>query len=956
MAMTTPSVGTGELAAPGPGPLLPTQLFSGRRFIVVGGTGFLGKVWVSMFLHHFPNIDRMYLMVRPKGAQSSEERFWAEVASSEVFDPIRQTHPGKAYEDFMRSKVVPIPGDVSKADLGIDPDLLAELERDQSCAAVVNVAGVVDFNPPLDEALNVNAFGVNNLIELSRRLSAPLMHTSTCYVAGYRTGVIDEVDPREVPFPRAKGADQARLVAKPDGIPVDRQLERSHWDPQNEIQESLDVIKSVRQRCEDQFRQSKFLDEAKENLLKKGEPCRGQALEDEIQRVKRKFLDAQLTEAGMERALYWGWPNIYTYTKSIGEQVLAASGIPYTIVRPAVVESASFYPFPTWNEGINTSAPYIYLALKGQSRFATESRVHLDIIPVDMVCAGMIAGLAELLEGTAKPVYQFGATDSNPCRLSRYMELIGLYKRKKWQDGGDEGNRIMNAILARFEPVHLTKQQYLARGPHAVAKVGLGLADIVESAGVGPVASVLRPAAKAIRKAAKQEDRIGDLMDLFLPFTVECDWIFSCANTRAAIARMPPEEQAKFCWEPEKIDWRDWMFDVHIPGIEKWAGPVFEERLRRETKPLRPYDHLLALLEEVADRFDHQVALRYLEEDGFSRITFVEWRDLAAVCAARLHAVGVQPGDRVILSAENRPAWPIAYFGILWAGAVAVPLDPKLGPTQVGNVVRSSGARVGLLGAEVLEVDRDDQALSALSIIDVDEITAPDHAGMVNAPGAPAPGRDDLASIIYTSGTTGDPKGVMLTHGNITSLLAAIMPLFPLKPHDGVLSVLPLHHTFEFSCGMLLPMASGSTINYLGELDADRLGEGLEKGNITAMVGVPALWQLIERRLENQIKERGPMAARYFDFAAELNRALGRTTGLDAGRVFFRPVHQGLGGRVKYLISGGSALPKSTADKFRGLGLKISEGYGLTEASPVLTVAKASPRSRSGQVGTPIPG
>src|SRR5690606_1501419 len=120
-------------------------------------------------------------------------------------------------------------------------------------------------------------------------------------------------------------------------------------------------------------------------------------------------------------------------------------------------ESSSHYPFPGWNEGINTSAPYIYLALKGQMQFPNDPDVHLDIIPVDMVVSGMMASLAELLDDTHKPVYQYGCTDTNPCKMTRFIELIGLYKRKKLQDGGDEGNRLLNLVLARMEPVHLTK-------------------------------------------------------------------------------------------------------------------------------------------------------------------------------------------------------------------------------------------------------------------------------------------------------------------------------------------------------------------------------------------------------------------------------------------------------------------------------------------------------------------
>ena len=931
-------------------PLFPSKIFAGRRFIVVGGTGFLGKVWLSMLLARFPELGHVWLVVRAKGAQTSEERFWSEIATSPVFDPLRERYPGPQFEEFIRDKITPVDGDVGRQHLGFSEDLVEELK---GVAAVVNVAGVVDFNPPLDEALDVNAFGVNNLIELTKTLGSAMMHTSTCYVAGYRTGFIEEVDPRAVPFPRAEGAPGARLIAEPGGIPMDRNLERSHWDPQNEISECLDVITHTRQRCEDQFRQSLFLDEAKSNLKRRGEPCRGRVLEEELTSVKRKFIQDRLVEAGMERALYWGWPNIYTYTKSIGEQVIAASGIPYTIVRPAVIESSTVYPFQSWNEGINTSAPFILMAFKGQMQIPNDGNIRLDIIPVDMVTSGMIAALAELLEGTQKPVYQFGASDVNPCHMTRYLELIGLYKRKKLQDGGDEGNRLINAIIARFEPFELSKQDYEKHGAHAIANAERKVASLLERASVGPMASWLKPAARALRKAARTEDKIGDVMDLFLPFVAECDYEFSCQNTRTAMGRMPPEERARFYWEPEKINWRQWMYEVHLPGIEKYAAPALEERMRRELKPLRKHETMVALLDEMAERHDHAVALRFLEEDGFSRITFIEWREASASCAARLAARGIAKGDRVLLAGENRPAWPIAYFGIMRAGGIAVPVDPKWTAAQLENVVRSSGAKVAMFAGDVpagLELQKRMPSLEVMNLDDSvvdDRRLEPPNVGVEPS---------DLASIIYTSGTTGEPKGVMLTHDNFTSLLAGITPLFFLRPTDGVLSVLPLHHTFEFSCGLLLPMSSGATINYIGELTADRLSEGLEKGHITGMVGVPALWQMLERRMRQSIDERGGLAKRGFDLALELNRMLGKSVGIDAGKLFFGSVHSRLGGNVRYLISGGSALPKSTADIFAGLGLKLSEGYGLTEAAPVLTVAKATPKSHVGQVGKPIPG
>lgn len=928
-------------------PLVPSRVFAGRRLVVVGGTGFLGKVWVSMMLHRFPQIAHMYLLVRPKADQSPEERFWSQIATSPVFDPVREQHPGEDFEAFLRAKITPVAGDVVHPLLGLEKDLIEQITG--TIDAVVNVAGVVDFNPPLDEALEVNAFGVNNLVGLAKKLGARVMHTSTCYVAGYRTGLIEEVDPRDVPFPRAEGETWYGSASR------ERTLDRSHWDPQREIAECLDLVSQARHRCEDAFRQSAFLDEAKANLLARGEPCRGKPLADEITKVKRRFVERQLTDAGQERAVFWGWTNIYTYTKSIGEQVLAASGVPFTIVRPAVIESSSAYPFPGWNEGINTSAPYLYMASKGQVQFPADHNVHLDIIPVDMVTSGMIASLAELIDDTAPPVYQYGTTDTNGCRMTRYMELAGLYKRRQVFEG--KKTKLFDIVSSRVESVGLTKKQYEAHGARRIAASMRTAGAVLDFANHGPLRPLVKPAVDALQGAAKTEAKTAEILEVFMPFVAEADWVFSCENTRAAIARMPLEERAAFYWEPEKIDWRTWMWEVHLPGLEKWVYPLIEERMAKELKPLRAYDTLLDLLDEMAERYEHAVALQQLTDEGLTRTTFREWHDQAVTTAARLAAAGVRPGDRVILSGQNQPAWPIAYFGILRAGAVAVPVDPGIAGQQMVNIVRSSGARLALWdhGVEDKSGAWVRESYPAFAAYDLGTFTdGPIDPGLA-IPEITAKG-SDLASVIYTSGTTGDPKGVMLSHGNFTALLASIAAIFPLLETDRILSVLPLHHTFEFTCGMLLPLSRGARIIYLDELSAERLAEGLTKGRITGMVGVPALWQMLERRITTRVKEGGPAVSAAFDLALEANRVLGKQLGLNAGRLFFGSVHNALGGNARFLISGGAALPKNTAELFRGLGLPLAEGYGLTEAAPVLTVARASVKAKAGNVGKAVPG
>ena len=240
----------------------PAKVFDGARLVLLGGTGFLGKVFLCMMLDRFPNIGKIHLMVRSSKGRTSEERFWKDVATSEALRPLRERY-GDGLEAFLRTKIVPIDGDVGRASCGVADEVIGELKG--TVDALVNVAGVVDFNPPLDEALDANAFGVQNLVALARALGdVPLFHTSTCYVAGYRKGPILEVDPFTFPFPRCE------------------ELGRELWTPEREIADCLDLIAQARHRCDDAFRQSEFKERAQKSLLSRGEPTEGKALEEEL--------------------------------------------------------------------------------------------------------------------------------------------------------------------------------------------------------------------------------------------------------------------------------------------------------------------------------------------------------------------------------------------------------------------------------------------------------------------------------------------------------------------------------------------------------------------------------------------------------------------------------------------------------------------------------------------------
>ncbi len=883
-------------------------MFAGARIFVLGGTGFLGKVFWCLLLHRYPEIGKLFLLVRSNEVQTSEQRFWAQIATSEALLPLRERY-GDGFEAFLREKIVPVGGDMGLPNCGISPEIIHDLKG--TIDAVVNVAGIVDFNPALDEAIDANAFGAENLVSLCKELGGvPLMHTSTCYVCGDREGFVPEVDPMERPFPRCE------------------ELGKDVWDPSREIQECLDLIAQAKHRADDAFRISEFTEAAKKNLTRRGEPQHGAAFDLELSRVKRKFIEKELVDSGVDRATHWGWPNIYTYTKSIGEEIVARSGLPFTIVRPACCETCIEFPFPGWNEGIGTSAPITFLIMKGQMVIPAEQKI-LDFIPTDMVCAGMVIALAELVEGSQKPVYQFGVSDTNPCTAARLGELIGLYKRKHYQRRG-KGNPLWNFVQGHLEPVFVDAKTFERTSSPAIAKASRALAGVMKA---GP--ATLKPAARALEQLAQQEQKIAEIFRLFAPFTTMNKGPFSSANVRAAYARLNDEDKAKLKWAPESIDWVHWMHDVNMPGMEKRVLPVLDKRIAKELKAHQAHETLVSLVFEMAERHDLGLAFSRMEEDGLSRVTFKDVRDRANAVAARLAQKGVGKGDRVALSAPNHPDWAIAYFGIVRAGAVVVPVDPGMEPDLRANVIAQSGAKV-VLDGENLHAFTEADATLVPPVVEVEP--------------------SDIASLIYTSGTTGTPKGVRLTHGNFLSLIAALAPIFPLGTGDRVLSVLPLHHTFEFTCGLLLPFSRGARVVYLDELNGERITAGLKSGRITAMVGVPALWQLLERRIVAQVKDKGPLAETVFHWAAELNRLIGKNLGVDAGKVLFGTVHDALGGNIKYLISGGATLPKETQKLFAGLGLHLAEGYGLTEAAPVLTVAKPSPKSPPGQVGKPEPG
>jgi long-chain acyl-CoA synthetase len=945
-----------------PVPLDVRATLAGRTLLVTGATGFVGKVALTLLLDRYPEVGKVFVLVRPGTGGSAEARFFDKVAASRPFDPLRQRH-GDRFDAFLREKCVPIAGDVSDPLLGV-PE--ADLARLAGLDALVNCAGLVDFDPSLELALGVNVHGARNAAELCRRTGAALLHMSTCFVAGNRDGVVYEDEELRGYFPRREG------VA---GRPKEDPLDAADFDVDAEVRDCERRLAEVRERADDRVQQSIFRDRALERLREDGRAGDEKAVRLAVARERRLWISQRLVDVGMDRARHWGWPNTYTYTKSLGEQVIAASDVPWAIVRPSIVESALRYPFPGWNEGFTTSAPLAFLALKGARGFPAAEKAVLDVVPVDLVAGATLAATAELVERRARlrsggaaaapagRVYHLASGDTNPLWARRAVELTALYRRRYYRER-EEGNSTWNRLLSLVEPYAITRTQYEALGPPALAALARGARRLIDEAAPrwgAPRLSAL--AERARRELDELEERLSKslkIWDLFMPFVWDNKYVFRCAGIRDLYGRLSPEDREAIPWDPDRLDWRRYWLDVHMKGLEEWVFPGLEELSGKRVHAPRTYRDLLELLEASCEQWKARVALR-MEGERKDRITYGELRRMAERVAGFLHAAGVRRGDRVLLASENRPEWAVAYFGILRAGAAAVPVDPQLTAAELANLWKTAGAPIALVSDDTAERHPELPALAAAAGAPPGARAATLAEAVAWRGGPPPPfpkvSPDDLASLIFTSGTTGTPKGVMLSHRNFASLVGKLSGTFELGPGDGLLSVLPLHHTFEFTAGLLVPLARGAEIEYLDEVTADRISDALSGGRVTAMIGVPALWSLLHRRITQELATKPGVVEGAFKALMKGNAALRDSAlSVNLGKLLFWPVHRKFGGRLRLLVSGGSALDPEVQDAFRELGFDLYEGYGLTEAAPVLAVSKPGAEAPAGSVGPALPG
>ena len=339
--------------------------------------------------------------------------------------------------------------------------------------------------------------------------------------------------------------------------------------------------------------------------------------------------------------------------------------------------------------------------------------------------------------------------------------------------------------------------------------------------------------------------------------------------------------------------------------------------------------------------------------------TYGEIESLVANVSAGLKAGGLEPGDRLGILSENRPEWPLAYLAILAAGGVVVPIDASLKSTELTFLMRASKIKSLFCSEKLYQTAADICALNDLKIkliiLDAHNLhSLKSLAG--DTPFVASDTRpDDAAVIIYTSGTTGDPKGVVLTHRNIVSDLKSISYGLDIYDDDTFLSILPLHHTFEATCGFLFPLLAGLKIVYGRSLKSRDLVNDIKSNRITCMVAVPILYEKMYAAIYKKIREMNRLKKISFKSlysAAKLGWKINRPV----GRKLFRSLREKAGlSSIRMFVSGGAPLPPEVAEWFNLVGFSFLQGYGLTECSPVVSVNHIS-NPRFDSVGPPLPG
>ena len=523
------------------------------RIAITGATGFLGTALVERFLRAVPESE-LVLVVRP-GRRGAQNRVDRDIFRNGAFERIRHTFDDESdetFEEMCKRRVFAVAGDVGVDGLGLDPEGLRLLS---TCDIVIHSAATVSFDSALDDAVEINLLGPTRVAAAIRQAAAlreeptrgglangepaHLIAVSTCYVAGSRRGSAPEELIDESPF----FVDVA-------------------W--QTEVDSARRARIDAEQASRTPDRLSELAKQARRSLGAAGGP----ALTDKVEQLRQKWVGQQLTTAGRSRASSLGFPDAYAFTKALGERALVetSDGVPVSIVRPSIIESAFAEPSPGWIRGFRMAEPVIAAYARGLLKeFPGVPEGVVDIIPVDLVVATILAVAARGPERdeaqVPKPdVVQIASGAANPLMYGQLVDLV-----RSWFNEHpvyDERN----------QPISVPEWSFPGRG-RVVRQLGrarksLDLTERVLQ--VLPLRGKQADFSAELEERKEQLERANGYVELYGAYA-ECEALYRLDRMYALWESLDEEDRRDFCMDPRVIDWPTYVQTVHLPAMVKQA-------------------------------------------------------------------------------------------------------------------------------------------------------------------------------------------------------------------------------------------------------------------------------------------------------------------------------------------------------------------------------------------------
>ncbi|WP_290649150.1 SDR family oxidoreductase [Aquisalimonas sp.] len=498
--------------------------YEGQTLLLTGATGFLGKVLLETILRNLPEVKKIYVLLRPRGNGSAQngsswEALQARILNTSAFERLRERH-GRGFDAFAKQRLEPVAGDLSRPALGLEPAVYARIRGEVD--VVINSGALAVFDAPLDEALQSNALAPLRALELAQGAPrAPLfVHVSTCYVNNAAGPAFETpLDPRT-----------ASASAPSGNAPLDAEREV-------------------------------------EALLEQSEQLRNGSHSLETARKR-------LVDHGLRRARAWGWNDTYTFTKALGEQLLERhrGNVPTLILRPSIIESALRTPAPGWIDGFRMMDPVIVGMGRGLiTEFPGNPDTVLDVVPVDAVANALLMAVPSVHSQSGREIFHVATGMERPLLVKDCHTLLADYFERYPLRRNGEKRRLPDFAFPDLDD-YLLRLDYRYLYPLAALEPMLTpLARTTWGRRKGIEVKARRSRLQRLRHIAATYGRYAAGRTRFVNF-----------NTKALWDGLSERERELFPFCLEGLDWRRYLHEVHLPGIENYLLHMH----RTQPKPL----------------------------------------------------------------------------------------------------------------------------------------------------------------------------------------------------------------------------------------------------------------------------------------------------------------------------------------------------------------------------------